>query len=234
MPRTIRRRCLTISLLLALNFSSTFAQDRKPAINEERSQLTIDGRLLLDARKDGFMSIERIKPSPVGTHFVVLACGFECNDNIGFLFEADGDGKRRITGHWDRILQSKIEWSADGRKLFYYRINSTGAEAPQSAPPEGWVEVDPRTLRKSPAANRRLKTDVSYGVFNVGPNDALNLRAAPGRTAAIVASIPRDAKGVKVTGAGVAVGRERWAPVEFKGIAGWVNQRYLYEEPESN
>jgi hypothetical protein len=209
------------------------AQAAQASINEARDQLTLDGQVLLDAQKDGFMSLREVRYSPTRRHFLVIACGFECNDNIGFVFKADGGDKRKITARWDYILQSAVEWASDGQKLYYFRINSTGADPPRNAPAEGWVEVDLRTGRKSPATTRVLKTDASYAVINLSGDDVLNIRAKPGRTARIVGSIPRAGRGVKVTGAGVKVGRERWVPISYQNVSGWVNQNYLCEESES-
>jgi hypothetical protein len=206
------------------------AQIARASINEARDQLTLDGQVLLDAQKDGFMSLREVRYSPTRRHFLVIACGFECNDNIGFVFKADGGGKRKITARWDYILQSAVEWARDGQKIYYFRINSTGADPPRSAPPEGWVEINLKTGRKSPPTTRVLKTDASYAVFNVSPKDVLNVRSKPNLAAATVGSIPPDAIGIKVTGAGVKVGRTRWVPVEYGKITGWVNQNYLYEE----
>jgi hypothetical protein len=163
----------------------------------------------------------------------VIACGYECNDNIGFVFRADGGGKLKITGRWDYILKSSVEWSEDGRKLYYFRISSTGAEAPPSAPAEGWVEVDVRTGRKSPARTRRLKLNASYSVINVRGGDVLNIRSAPGSKSPIGGAIPPDGWGITVTGPGVKAGRERWVPIRFGKTTGWVNQNYLCEEAES-
>lgn len=209
------------------------AQTAKASINESRNQLTFDGRLLLDAEKDGFMSLKEIRYSPTGEHFLVIVCGFECNDNDGFVFNSDGSGKRKITSRWDYILQSAAEWAADGHKLYYFRINSTGANPPPSAPAEGWVEVDLRTGRKSLATTRALKPNASYDVFNVRGDDVLNVRSKPNRRAEIAGAIPHDGKKIKVTGAGVGIGRERWVPISYRNITGWVNQNYLCEEPES-
>ncbi len=213
---------------------NTIAQKNGPAISESRGRLTLGGKILLDAEKDGFMSLREVRYAPTGSDFLVLACGYECNDNIGFVFKSDGGGKRRITGRWDFILQSAIEWSEDGRKIYYYRVNSTGADAPDNAPPEGWVEFDLRTGRKAQATSRVLKMTASYAVFNVRADDALNVRSKPVRSAEITGSIPPDARGIKVTGAGVRRGRERWVPVRYGNITGWVNQSYLREESLDN
>jgi hypothetical protein len=206
------------------------AQTAKAAVNEAGDQLRLQGRLLLDARRDGFMSLKEVRYSPAGDRFLVIACGYECNDNVGFVFKAGGDGKRKITSRWDYILQSAIEWSKDGGKIYYFRINSTGADPPPGAPAEGWVEVDLKTGRKSPATTRTLKTDASYAVFNVARQEVLNLRARPNPAAESAGALPPDARGIKVTGAGVRIGRARWVPIEYEKITGWVNQNYLYEE----
>src|SRR5262245_45170383 len=176
------RRFLTLPLAIAFCVLTPHiaaapivaAQTTKASINEARNQLTLDGQILLDAQKDGFMSLREISYSPTRRYFLVIACGFECNDNVGFVFKADGSGKRKITARWDYILQSAVEWASDGQKLYYFRISSAGADPPPNAPTEGWVEVDLRTGRKSPATTRALKSDTSYAVINVIGNDVLN------------------------------------------------------------
>ncbi|MGH7495816.1 MAG: YbaY family lipoprotein [bacterium] len=202
----------------------------KPVISEDRMQLSYREKVLLDGATDGMMSIHSLRYAPEGEHFLVIGCGFECNDNVGFLFKAEGSGKRRFTERWDYILQDKAEWSADGQKIFYYRINSSGAEPPAAAPVPGWIEFDVKTGRKSPAASRRLKTTATYAVFRVGGADVLKVRIAPGTKSAEVGAVPHDATGLKVTGPGKSVGRDTWVPVRYQDVAGWVNQSYLYEE----
>ena len=122
-------------------------------------------------------------------------------------------------------------------------MNSTGADKPRGHarkkwPVEGWVELNLRTMRKSPATTRVLKRTARYAVFNVRGDDVLNVRSGPGRNFIIVGAIPHDAKGIQITGAGEMgpggkSGLERWAPIRFQAIVGWVNQRYLREESES-
>ena len=241
------RRFLSLALVIILSPVEShphsahiaFAQNTGPSISESRGQLTLDGKVLLEAEKDGFMSLREVRRSPTGFDFLVIACGYECNDNIGFVFKSDGSGKRKITSRWDLILQSAAEWSEDGRKIYYYRINSTGADAPRRspvapvAPVEGWIEFNISTGRKSPATTRVLKTSANYAVFNVRGDDALNVRSNPDRKAELAGAIPHDAKGINVTGAGVRRGRECWVPVRYQSLTGWVNQSYLREESES-
>lgn len=229
-PLTI---CCTFGLCLWLNFlvlGQTLPPNSSFTINETGTQLRLGARILLDAQQDGFMSIKEVLPAPTQKHFAVVACGYECNDNIGFLFHADGSDKRKFTARWDVILQTALEWSADGRQLYYYRINSSGAEAPRRAPREGWVSVDVRTGDKTSAHARRLKANARYAVFNVRSGDGLNVRTRAGAKAQVIGTLPHDAKGVRITGAAVLSGGGIWAPIKAQGLSGWVNQSYLREE----
>ncbi|HEX2269837.1 MAG TPA: hypothetical protein VHH35_09890, partial [Pyrinomonadaceae bacterium] len=93
-----------------------FAQSPPPraVASDDQLKVMLGTRVLLDSERDGFMSVHRIVYAPGGKHFVVIGCGFECTDNIGFLFPADGTRKRKFTACWDVILQDKLEWSTDG------------------------------------------------------------------------------------------------------------------------
>jgi len=175
------------------------AQSPPPRAVASDDQMTVvlGNKVLLRSDRDGLMAVHRIVYSPDGKNFVVIGCGFECTDNIGFLFRADGTRKREFTARWDVILQDKLEWSADGSKIYYYRINSTGADPPKTAPPESWIVVDVASGRKGPATTRRLDQRASYSVFNTG--DGLAVRAQPGVKAKEVGRLPSDAKGVRVT-----------------------------------
>lgn len=223
-------RYLQISCLCLALCSTTNAQ--KAQASEDALKLQLDNRVLLTNEKDGFMSISQVRYSPDGKRFVVLACGYECNDNIGFLFNADGSGKRKFTARWDNILQDKVEWSADGKKLFYYRVNSSGAEPPANAPASGWVEVDVATGRKAVARTRLLKPEASYAVFRILPNDSLNVREAPGAKANVTGKLTHDSKDIRYTGENQRVGKETWAKIKHKDLTGWVNQNFLYETPK--
>ena len=126
------------------------------------------------------------------------------------------------------IFDDKLEWSVDGSKIYYFRINSTGADPPKTAPPEGWVVVDVATGRKGPATTRRLDPRASYSVFNT--SDGLAVRALPGVNAKEVGRLPSDAKGLSVTGPAKLSGRALWVPIEHNSLSGWVNQNFLYQE----
>src|SRR5262245_10481731 len=101
-----------LSLSLAIIFCAgayalpariTFTLTANPSISETGRQLTLDGKVLLDAEQEGFMSLLEVRRAPSGGRFLVVACGYECNDNIGFVFKSDGAGKRNTTSWWDYI-----------------------------------------------------------------------------------------------------------------------------------
>ncbi len=214
---------------LLLLIGGSFSQTNKPVFNEDRTRLLCNGKVILASEKDSYMRLSEIRFSPDGKRFLVLACGFECTDNVGFIFNADGTGKRKLTANWDWILQNKLEWSDDSKYVYYYRIPSTGADPPPNAPQEGWMQVVVRTGTKSLATSRRLKANASYAVFRVSENDPLNLRSAPGLKSKVVGEIPYHSKGLQFAGVTKRMGKETWAKVSFGTLSGWVNQSYLYE-----
>ena len=218
-----------ITFLLIL-FVSSFAQTNKPVFNEDETRLLFNHKVKLDSEKDGYMRLLEIRFSPDGKRFLVLACGFECTDNVGFLFNADGTGKRKFTGGWDWILRNNVEWSADSQFVYYYRIQSTGADPSPTAPKEGWMQVAVKTGAKSTAMSCRLKTNASYAVFRVYQNDPLNIRSAPGLKTKVVGKVPFDGKEIHYLGEMRQIGQEVWAKIQFGDVIGWVNQNYLYEE----
>jgi hypothetical protein len=196
--------------------------------SDDQLKVLLGTTVLLESDRDGFMLVHRIVYAPDGKHFVVIGCGFECTDNVGFLFRANGTRKREFTARWDVILQDKLEWSTDGSKIYYFRINSTGADPPRTAPPEAWVVVDVATGRKGPATTRRLDQRARYSVFNT--SEGLAVRTRAGVTAKEVGRLPSDAKGVVVTGAGKLSGRAIWVPIKHDGLSGWVNQNFLFKD----
>lgn len=219
------------AVLFTLAFSSSLAQEaQKAQVSEDGAALRLGNRVLLTNEKDGFMSVHQVRHSPDGKRFLIIACGFECNDNIGFLFNADGSGKRKFTARWDFILQDKVEWSADGKKIFYYRVNSSGADSPRNAPAEGWIEVNVASGRKAPANSRSLKPESRYAVFRVQANDSLNVRQTPGVKAKSIGKLAHDANDIRFTGEQREVGKDIWVRISYNNLTGWVNQSFLYEK----
>lgn len=71
-----------------------------------------------------------------------------------------------------------------------------------------------------------------HSVTGVNADDVLNIRADIDHTldvdsSEIIGAIPNDAVDVMVTGISVDIGDTRWREIEYKGIVGWVNERYL-------
>jgi heat shock protein HslJ len=224
--------CARLSICIWMLSQTVLVNAQSPphraVVSDDNLRVVLGKKVLLHSDRDGFMSVHRIVYSPSGKHFVVIACGYECTDNVGFLFRADGTRRRDFTARWDVILQDKLEWSTDGSQIYYFRINSTGADPPKTAPPEGWVVFDVATGRKGPATTRRLDQRASYSVFNTG--DGLAVRAQPGVSAKEVGRLPSDAKGVTITGPGKLSGRALWVPIKHNALSGWVNQNFLFKE----
>jgi hypothetical protein len=86
-----------------------------------------------------------------------------------------------------------------------------------------------------------------WAVTGVAPNDVLNLRVAPDGDSKAIGRIPYNARGVRNFGCPNAVTfdqwlgmtqaqrdkaqrRPRWCQVEYNGVKGWVNGRFLKED----
>ena len=214
--------------ILFLSLAPVVNAQTRAAATDDQLRVFLGKKLLLQNDRDGFMRVHRIVYAPNGKNFVVIGCGYECTDNIGFLFRADGTRKRKFTARWDVIFDDKLEWSTDSTKIYYFRINSTGADPPKTAPPESWVVVDVATGKKGPATTRRLDQRASYSVFNT--SDGLAVRAAPGVNAKEVGRLPSDAKGVRITGPARLSGRALWVPIKHNGLSGWVNQNFMFKD----
>lgn len=187
----------------------------------------IGDRLLLNPEVEapGCFSGGVISESPTGDHFLVVLDCFE-GDNTIFLFSADGNDKLRVAGaNWDYLSYRNYEWAPDGRSFTYRRTNSCCATPPPGTvlPVQGVVRVE------VPGGRKELVS--LFQVTDVAAGDVLNMRAGPGAQHAIVGTIPPDGRDVRVVGDGVMVGEWLWAPVAYGGVEGWVNMRYLSEQP---
>lgn len=65
------------------------------------------------------------------------------------------------------------------------------------------------------------------GVVGVAADDVLNVRAAPGVQAEIVATLDPLADDVIATGAARELARSIWAEIEANGVTGWANVAFL-------
>lgn len=71
-------------------------------------------------------------------------------------------------------------------------------------------------------ATQEYQLPTLFDVTGVAANDRLNIRERPDAGAAVIGTLPPDAKGVEVMAE-----RNGWAQVNSGERAGWVNARYL-------
>ncbi|MCB1776092.1 MAG: hypothetical protein KDI50_01525 [Candidatus Competibacteraceae bacterium] len=70
-----------------------------------------------------------------------------------------------------------------------------------------------------------------YAVTGVARDDALNIRSRPEASAARVGVIPPDGTGIRLLGPTAKVGSSTWREIEYQGMRGWVNARFLAAPP---
>ncbi|TVR60231.1 MAG: hypothetical protein EA420_14630 [Candidatus Competibacteraceae bacterium] len=70
-------------------------------------------------------------------------------------------------------------------------------------------------------------TEDRYQVIGVERDDTLNIRARPDPAAPIVGGIPADGTGIRWLGPAKQHGRSTWREIEYQGLRGWVNTRFL-------
>lgn len=91
--------------------------------------------------------------------------------------------------------------------------------------------VDPNNVggpRNFPSAidlGRPLPTS-SYRVNGVYDSDVLNIRSEPNADSNVVGTIPPDGRGIRISGQCSA----GWCPIQYNGVQGWANGRYLTKE----
>ena len=120
-----------VSVVLSLAANAQQAQ-----ASEDGAKLKLGNRTLLENSKDGFMAVHKVRYSPDGKRFLVIACGFECNDNIGFLFNADGSGKRKFTTRWanGRKSEASSRTLKPDARYAVFRISATDSLNVRQAP----------------------------------------------------------------------------------------------------
>ena len=91
--------------------------------------------------------------------------------------------------------------------------------------------IAPTTIATAtPALAPEGTAEVSFRVVNVTEQDRLNIRAGPGLKYEVIGKIPKDGRGIRVTGEGVQADNTIWLPITYKGITGWVNSFFLAKE----
>jgi hypothetical protein len=107
---------------------------------------------------------------------------------------------------------------------------------PPQRPYEPPMPLEPSQSRPvsavSPAPNAANTTagGLRFAVRGVDPSDVLNMRAGPSPKHDVVGSIPPDGSGVIPVGGRRQIGPAVWREVSYRGVRGWVNDRFLVEE----
>ena len=70
-----------------------------------------------------------------------------------------------------------------------------------------------------------------YAVTGVERDDVLNIRSRPEARAALIGAIPSDGTGIRLLGPTARVGQSTWREIEYQGMRGWVNARFLAAQP---
>ncbi len=70
----------------------------------------------------------------------------------------------------------------------------------------------------------------TYRVVDVRSDDVLNMRSGPNTDFSTVGTIPPVGRGIRITGACSG----QWCPVEYLGVRGWVNSRFLVRQQDVN
>lgn len=117
---------------------------------EDYSKVYLGEHLIFDIALDapGCFTVGGVMFSPTNEHFLIVPHCLE-GDNLAFIFNKDGSGKREITGQWDYVNYGNIDWSPDGEWIIYHRINSFGAEVHPEELPEGLVLYNVSTGEKT-------------------------------------------------------------------------------------
>jgi uncharacterized protein YraI len=112
-------------------------------------------------------------------------------------------------------------------------VATQSPSSPPSAAPRSDAEQVREPARCLDAAAVEAKLDLMWKVNNelsvvrVSPADMLNLRAAPGARAPVVARLAHDQRGIKATKSACVVGGSTWIEVRAGTKTGWANERFL-------
>jgi len=89
--------------------------------------------------------------------------------------------------------------------------------------PSGTVSPTPPTPNKAPVPKL-------YRVVGVAEDDVLYIRSKPGRKNIHVGKIPANGVDIQILEGTERVGQSTWVRVNYEGITGWVNSRFLTEQ----
>lgn len=72
--------------------------------------------------------------------------------------------------------------------------------------------------------------ETRFKVYDIAPDDVLNVRTGPGVANPVITTLAPDARGIRRYAPTALVGTAVWTPIQVPGGAGWVNARYLRPE----
>lgn len=191
---------------------------------------------------DHCFGVSDIIYSPSREYFVVIIGCVE-GDNELFLFKSDGSKKVRITKIWGYINYFEFQWAPDSRSFSFSRINSccvSKENIPPDAPRGGYVQYHIETEKEILLGDRSVPFDDAFAphplkifdVTGVEPGDVLNIRDRFSSTAPIVGTIPPNGTGIKIVGWHVRNEDVDWVFINYRGVEGYVNGRYLALNPK--
>lgn len=88
----------------------------------------------------------------------------------------------------------------------------------------------PNTASPTPSAPRQVPVPKLYRVVGVAEDDVLYVRGKPGPQNAHVGMIPANGVDIQILDGAERVGQSTWVRVNYKGLTGWVNRRFLAEQ----
>ena len=101
------------------------------------------------------------------------------------------------------------------------------AATPAAAAGEAWPTLAQGPVNENNQGGARFRLPSSrYRVTGVAANDVLNIRSGADAGTGIVGTIPPNGTGIRIIDRCAGA----WCPIEYRGVRGWVNQRYLTSE----
>ena len=159
--------------------------------------------------------------------FAAAACGDSENESRSSTTVAQSNGSEEAADGGDPETTQTAETTPE--------LEDTDEPASTTEPPEssepGDAEADHDSgLDVDPAWEKR---EALWFVWNVEPDDVLNVRAEPDAESAVLAELAHDARGITRYSEEVVNGDTAWGVVESDGRTGWVALRFLRPEPST-
>jgi len=195
-------------------------QTSEPSI--DRWAVVVRGKTVLSASELGCTSILKLTPNADRSWYLAV---FGCDKgfNRTFAFRPAGDNLIEITDgrrlSW--VKSDSAEWLPDGSAIEY---------SERGADDQGDTWRPRRKRVELPASATRSGGDllrIVHRVSGVSSDDVLNLRSSGSSRASVLAGIPPTGRDIVFAGQLAINESERWMLVDWEGVRGWVNERFL-------